>query len=107
MDYILNHGVFGFDDKDVQSISYKKNGDNRIKVFLNKTFPSFDIMSDLYPWFKNGKKYMLPYAWVRRWIYFITNKKKRESLSSKFFAIVNDSEDISKHITILKIAGLK
>ena len=107
MNYILNHGVFGFNDKDVIGVSYKKNGDSRIKVLFNKAFPSFDIMSDLYPWFKNGKKYMLPYAWCRRYLYLLTNKKKREALGSKFSAIVNDSEDVSKHIEILKIAGLK
>ena len=107
MEYILNHGVFGFDNKDVQGIGFKKNGDKGIKLLAKKVFPDLLTMQKLYPWFNNRKKYMLPYAWVRRWLYFITNKKKRKSLSSKFAAIVDDSEDITKHIEMLKIAGLK
>ncbi len=107
MRYIIDHGVFGFDEKDIQGITYKKNGDNRIKLLFNKIFPSYDIMSNLYPWFRNGKKYMLPYAWIRRWIYFIVNKENRKLLNSKFFAIVYDNEDIIKHIEMLKIVGLK
>ena len=107
MEYILNHGVFGFEDKDVQGISFQKTGDKGIKLFMRKAFPDLSTMRRMYPWFKDGKKYMLPYAWVRRWLYFITNKKKRKSLSSKFAAIVDDSEDITKHIEMLKIAGLK
>lgn len=50
---------------------------------------------------------MLPYAWLRRMLYFITNKKKRDSLGLKFSAITDNDEDITKHIEMLKIVGLK
>lgn len=107
MEYILNHGVFGLEDKDIQGISFQKIGDKGIKLFIKKAFPDLSTMKRIYPWFKDGKKYMLPYAWLRRMLYFITNKKKRNSLGSKFAAIVDDSEDITKHIEMLKIVGLK
>ena len=107
MDYILNHGVFGYDDKDVLGTIFKKDEDNKIKLLVKKIFPPMEVMTGRFIWFRNGKKYMLPYAWVRRWIYFLTNKRKRESLGSKFSAIVNGSEDVAKHIKILKTAGLK
>ena len=107
MEYILNHGVFGFEDKDVQGISFQKTGDKGIKLFMRKAFPDLLMMKMMYPWFKDGKKYMLPYAWVKRWLYFITNKNKRNSLGSKFAAIVDNNEDIAKHIEMLKIMRLK
>lgn len=50
---------------------------------------------------------MLPYAWIKRWLYLITNKNKRNSLGSKFAAISDNNEDITKHIEMLKIVGLK
>ena len=107
MEYILNHGVFGFEDKDVQGIRFQKNGDKGIKLFMKKAFPDLSTMKRIYPWFKDGKKYMLPYAWLRRILYFITNKKKRDSLGSKFAAITYNDEDIAKHIEMLKIMRLK
>ena len=107
MDYIINHGVFGFDNKDVQGIIFQKNDVKGFRLLMQKVFPDLLTMKRIYPWFKNGKKYMLPYAWSRRCLYFLTNKKKRESLRFRFFAIVDDSEDITKHIKMLKIVGLK
>ena len=107
MKYILNHGIFGFDYKDVLGIQFQKDGDKGFKLFIKKAFPDLATMRKLYPWFKDGEKYMLPYAWLRRMLYFITNKKKRDSLGSKFAAITDNNKDIDKHIEMLKIMRLK
>ena len=50
---------------------------------------------------------MLPYAWGRRCLYLITNKKKQESLGSKFSAIVDNNEDVAKHVEMLKVMKLR
>ena len=107
INYIIKHGVFGFDDKNVQGVSAQRSGSKGIRLFIKKAFPDLLTMKRLYPWFKDGKKYMLPYAWFRRCFYFITNKAKRKSISSTVAAIFDNSDDIDKHIEMLKIVGLK
>lgn len=55
IEYILNHGVFGFEDKDVLGINFQKNGDKGIKLFMRKVFPDLSKMKMTYPWFNDGK----------------------------------------------------
>ena len=107
MDYILEHGVFGFDEKDVQEIRFKINGDKGFKLLLRKVFPSADTMKRNYSWFESGKRWMLPYAWIRRWIYSFTNKNKRKNIIPNLTTIVKDNEDLDRHINILKMVRLK
>lgn len=107
MDYIVEHGVFGFDCKDVLSVEFNKDNDGKLKLLFKKIFPDVETLSRRFIWFKNGKTYMLPYAWIRRWAYFLLNKEKRESLGSRFLAILKDNKDVFKHNDILKKIGLK
>ncbi len=107
IDYILEHGVFGFDNIAVQSVMLRNNGDKGIKLFLKMMFPDMAVMTRIYPWFKNGNKYMLPYAWLRRWLYLLTNKNKRNEIGTKLSAIMDDDIDVNKHTEMIKSFGLK
>ncbi len=107
MDYIISHGVFGYYEKDYMGIRYKRDGKRGPRLLLEKIFPSAEFLSKNYPWFRSGKKYMLPYAWIRRWIYNLTNESKRSKIKNKLSSVLNDDDDVIHHMKILKTAGLK
>ena len=107
MGYILNHGTFGFWEKDVFDISYHNNNEGFWPSFRKRFFPEYERMIQRNAWFKNGKKYMLPYAWVRRWFDLIFNKKRRVGLGNKLNAVFSKGSDADKHTQILNIVGLK
>ena len=107
MSYILNHGTFGFFDKDVFDINYHKDSENFLSMLRKRIFPNYEIMIQRNEWFKNGKKFMLPYAWIRRGFEFIFNKKKRIDLTYKIDAVFKKGSDSDKHNKMLDIVGLK
>jgi hypothetical protein len=107
MEYILNHGVFGFNDKDMESVKYHKKEQTTSKIFLSTFFPSYEIMQKQYDWFTNKPKYLLPYAWIRRLLLQITNTKKRNSISRKFNAAIRKNSDADIHNKMLYITGIK
>lgn len=107
MNYILGHGTFGFMNKDIFDINYHKEHKGFISVFRERFFPKYEIMKQRNNWFKNGKKFMLPYAWIRRWFEFILFKNKRSQLHRKLNAIFIKGNDSDKHNKILEMIGLK
>lgn len=104
VDYIVSHGVYGFDNKNIIDIQFNQGGNNRILLLIKKLFPDRNDLENYYPQFY---KYPLFYAWLRRWIYVITNKEKRKSIYIKFLAVCRRGKDSIKHIEILKAVGLK
>lgn len=79
---ILNSGVFGFADEDnrdnrVSNILIRSGESiqkNRISFFARSLFPSYETMKG-YPGcgFLTGKPYLLPIAWIRRFVYISGN----------------------------------
>ena len=60
MDYILNPGVFGYDDKNVLGTIFKKDENNNIKLLVKKIFPPMEVMTDRFIWFRNSKNICYP-----------------------------------------------
>ncbi|MCD8214639.1 MAG: nucleotidyltransferase family protein [Clostridiales bacterium] len=105
--YILGHGVFGHDDKNVIKIIYNRDGKHGVKLFINRIFPSYEEMTAHYRWFVGCKRYMLPYGWVRRLFFQLFNKEKRNSIGYRLSAAVGDNKDVETHLKMLELVGLK
>lgn len=107
IDYIINHGVFGYENKDVNAIKFNVNLDRK-RNLLNNFFPELNYMKEHFIWFKNGKRYQLPYAWVRRLVEQLSVKTKRTVFFDKLKAVFDSNNDDSNyHNKILKLTGLK
>ena len=87
---ILLNGVFGFADgrgrkNDAQTALVITSGPNwlrRIKILWKKTFLSYEIMRG-YPGcaFVDGKRWLMPVAWVKRLFILLSRKDKTRSMS--------------------------
>ena len=107
LNYILNHGVFGFDNKDIYDIQFYREEDNKYAVIRKRLFPDYETMKKQKLWFKNGKKILLPYAWIRRLLEFLIKKEKRCEVLRKIKNLSIQGNDSKIHIEILKKVGLK
>lgn len=107
LNYILNHGVFGFDNKDIYDIQFYREEDNKFAVIRKRLFPDYETMKKQKLWFKNGKKILLPYAWIRRLLEFLIKKEKRCEVLRKIKNLSIQGNDSKIHIEILKKVGLK
>ena len=105
LEYILNYGVFGYDNKNIIDISYHLNNENRLLVLKNRLFPNFEAMSR-FRWFRYKSKLMLPYAWIKRWLLFLFKKNKKDELIYKFKATFKQGTDSKIHNNILESVGL-
>ncbi len=107
MCYILNHGVFGTENKDVAAIIYRKNGQDKLmKRILANVFPDYEQLKKSKVWFAECPKYMLPYGWIRRLVEKLIIKECRQNLSSRVKGVLLDSEDVDIHKRITKAVGL-
>jgi hypothetical protein len=107
LEYVLNHGVFGFDNKDVDSIMWHSGKEDTFNVLIRKLFPDYRTMVTYFDWFENKPKIMLPYAWLRRWIEYILNPQKRSVIKYKVDTALSKSDDVNIHQDMLEIVGLK
>lgn len=103
MEYILSHGVFGFDGKNPYTALYYKEGKSKTRVFFEKIFPDYETMCRLNSWYTGKPKILLPYAWIRRGFEFAFNERKL--LGVRMQAILKGDDDI--HKMMLKKIGLK
>ena len=79
----FNDGVFGLDNKDNEGAHTAKEikRENRgywltsVRLMTHLLFPPYEDMI-LAPWysFLKGKRWLLPFAWIYRWIYCIIHK---------------------------------
>ena len=70
--FVLNNGTFGTRDNS-SALAVK---DGRLQYLMRMCFPSYMEMTSIYSWL-NGKKVLLPIAWLMRG--FSVLKNKRES----------------------------
>ena len=81
---ILGQGVYGHEDSENRTgytaKAVKRSGKPywivAMGITLRKVFPSYSHMR-LIPWYSfiNGRPYLLPFAWIYRWIYVLTHKR--------------------------------
>lgn len=76
-DLILSNGIFG--DKENEAALYVRKG--RFLFLLHTCFPKYEDMKSMFPWL-NGKKYLLPYAWLLRG--FNSIKYRRQNVKAQF-----------------------
>lgn len=107
LDYIVCHGVFGYDNKNVIDVKYRSGKGKKIRELGRRIFPDLETMKNLNSWFSNGKAYQLPYAYVRRWLNQLGRRNKRRIILKKIRAMLYTGSDAQKHEALLKIIGLK
>ncbi len=74
--YILQHGTFGFIDRNTYSIIFrndKRHG--KLRSWFQLIFPSAETLSQKYPVLKKNKLF-LPFYWIIRILDLITSRKK-------------------------------
>ena len=69
--FILSGGVFG-DKENAAALAVK---DGKINRFINVCFPNYNSMKSMFPWLE-GKRFMLPCAWVLRGVRAICYRKE-------------------------------
>ena len=82
---MFRDGTFGLSNRDNEaSISAKEMKRSRmpywvtaIRLTLQKLFPSYEDMQ-LIPWYRfvDGRPWLMPAAWVYRWVYILRHKRK-------------------------------
>lgn len=111
---ILGNGVFGFDDQDnnnnaVKNAFLMKRGNrliNRIAYLCGKTFPDYSYMKG-YPGcgFIVGRKWLLPLAWIRRFIHIAFSKDNKSRVDSVKNMFIPD-EELDKRKELMNQMGL-
>lgn len=106
MDYVIMHGVFGFDNKGDYVVKFEEERKrNILGNILREVFPDYESMSKYYKWFTGRPKYMLPYGWIRRIIEFGLNRNK--NINGRIFKACGNDSQIDIHKDILKSVGLR
>ena len=111
---ILGNGIFGFDDdsnhnnKAMNTILMNSGSilAKRLRYFISKLFPDYMYMKR-YPGcdFLEGRKWLLPLAWLKRLIYIIGNKdndNRVETIKSTF----TSEEDLKKRKELMTQMGI-
>ena len=113
-EHILKSGVFGGANKEnIQKVSQNQlvlgtgsRFSNRARSLLRSTFPPYEMMSK-YPGcrFIEGKKYLLPAAWVKRFGYLIVRKDhsaSKRTIEQSF----TSNEELKERGDLLRNMGL-
>lgn len=106
MDYVIMHGVFGFDNKDGYVVKFEEErGKNILSNVFRELFPDYETMTKYYKWFTGLPKYMLLYGWIRRIIEFAFSRNK--NINRRIAGMCKDSSQIDIHKDILRSIGLR
>ena len=109
---IFRDGVFGHDSKDEKSVVVAKimrtQGIDKVaarkQMLVRRLFPSYkQLMGYYYLRYLDGRKYLLPVAWVHRAFYRLCSRRCREDVIEMFHT---EREDINKQYERLSKWGL-
>ena len=106
--YILDGGVFGYTNRNVDAINGANNSTTFIgglKSILERVFPSYDKLKERYAWFGSPPKMLLPLGWVRFWLYRLKYGKIGDI--KRIGKIVEVSDDVVIHNSLMEKLGLK
>lgn len=111
---ILSNGVFGFADEEnkdnrVSNILIQSGESiqkNRFAFLIRSMFPSYETMKE-YPScrFLDGRPYLLPIAWIRRFVY-ILGKKDNIDRTRTIAGSFKSTADLEKRRELLKQMGV-
>lgn len=106
-DYIIQGGVFGCNNKNMDSVVIF-NGRNsvggKILNIVGLIFPSYDCLLGRYVWCGKIPKVLLPIAWIKYWLFRLKSNK------NDFKRICNalkSDDDAIKHNKLIHDIGLK
>lgn len=94
-DEIIENGVFGNQqDHDIKMgiarTLANREGNYQTARFMyvcSKLFPSYEVLCEYsYCGFLKGKKYLLPFAWLYRWLISISDSRRRKSATNQLLA---------------------
>ncbi len=100
-DFVLSNGVFG--TKDNEAALYVSKG--RFSFFLRTCFPKYDDMKSMFVWLE-GKRYLLPYAWILR--VFNSLRYRKHNVKAQFLkAKTGDKNKGKELLAFYNECGLK
>lgn len=100
-DFVLSNGVFG--TKGNEAALYVSKG--RFPFFLRTCFPKYEDMKSMFLWLE-GKKYLLPYAWILR--AFNSLRYRKHNVKAQFLkAKTGDKNKGRELIAFYNECGLK
>ena len=111
-DEILSNGVFGnCQDHEIKMGIARTlaNSDGnyqtaRFSYYCSKLFPSYEVLCEYdYCKFLKGKKYLLPFAWLRRWFISAFDSGRRDSARKQLLA---PKEKVNERLQELRKWGI-
>ena len=103
LEYMINGGVFGYEDRNVDSIRVVEKNEGKFNP-LSLVFPPYEELTRRYLWAKKIPKFLLPVGWIAMWFYRLFIVK--ENSFKRFFTLLQSKKDAVKHKEMMKKAGL-
>ena len=111
-DEIITNGIFGNNqDHDIKMGIARTvaNSDGNYQVarlyyYCSKLFPSYEVLCEYdYCSFLKGRKYLLPFAWLYRWLVSAFSSRKRKNATVQLFA---PKEKVNERLETLRKWGI-
>ena len=111
-DEIITNGIFGNNqDHDIKMGIARTvaNSDGNYQVarlyyYCSKLFPSYEVLCEYdYCSFLKGRKYLLPFAWLYRWLVSAFSSRKRKNATAQLFA---PKEKVNERLETLRKWGI-
>lgn len=111
---IFFNGVFGYENGDndwnstVNNINTPSNKGYGLRKFISALFPSYEIMSKLdYSSFVEGRKFLLPVAWMYRWMRALKGKRATKMMKRITRSSFVSKRKVQKRREVLKKWGVE
>ncbi len=105
-DYIVDGGTFGFNVNRENNLLYREGlqKGSKIKVLFSRVFPGKEEARSKVIWYRNKPGWLLPVAWVFRWIDLCKSNPKR--VKEYFNSLFKNKSDVTeKEYSMLKQLG--
>lgn len=105
--YIMQGGIFGYENKNYDAIRLNRNNENLIKRIVNLIgyiFPGYEHLKRRYVWMENIPKYLLPIAWIKYW--WFRGIENKENVFGRIKNAIVSNDDAAFHNEMMKTVGL-
>ena len=95
-DYIIDGGTFGFNANRENNLLYREElqKGSKLRVLLSRVFPSKEEARSKVVWYKNKPDWLLPVAWVMRWINLCMTNPRR--VKEYFDSLFKNNKSVTK-----------
>lgn len=107
-DYIISGGVFGYHNRNIDSIRISSENNSffsRFKNMFKLVFPSYEKLTERYVWANQIPKKWLPVAWLKLWWYRVIVNK--ENSIGRVINGLKANDDAKEHNRLMEIVKLK